>query len=79
MRKALLIAIREYKAMVATKAFLIGIAVLPVFMLGGMLVPALLRGRTSEAKKVVVVEVKPRWVCETVNFPLNLQVASIWE
>ena len=57
MRKALVIARREYMAMVGSKAFLISLAVMPVFMLGGAVVPNLLRDRVDvRPKKVVVLD-----------------------
>ncbi|MGV2337517.1 MAG UNVERIFIED_CONTAM: hypothetical protein LVR18_26685 [Planctomycetaceae bacterium] len=39
MHKILTIAVREYQAMVATKAFLVAIALMPILMLGGALAP----------------------------------------
>jgi ABC-2 type transport system permease protein len=44
MNKILVIARREYQAMVGTKAFIIGIAMMPVLMMGGIWLPGLLRG-----------------------------------
>jgi ABC-2 type transport system permease protein len=44
MRKTLVIAWREYRAMVGTRAFLIGMAVMPLLMLGALCVPAVLSG-----------------------------------
>ncbi len=57
MKKILTIARREYQAMVATKAFIIGLAMMPVLMLGGMYVPKLLKGiQSSEERKIAVVD-----------------------
>lgn len=57
MKKILTIARREYQAMVATKAFLIGLAMLPILMLGGMYVPKLLKGiQKSEERKIAVID-----------------------
>ena len=57
MKKILTIARREYQAMVATKAFLIGLAMMPVLMLGGMYAPGLLKGmQKSEERKIAVVD-----------------------
>ncbi|MGB4711642.1 MAG: ABC transporter permease [Fuerstiella sp.] len=57
MKKILTIARREYQAMVATKAFVIGLAMMPVLMLGGMYVPGLLKGmQSSEERKIAVVD-----------------------
>ena len=56
MRKIITIAIREYRAMVATKAFLISIVMMPVLMLGGLLAMQLLRnaGTVSERRIAVI-------------------------
>ncbi|MFN9247297.1 MAG: hypothetical protein ACK6DS_09550 [Planctomycetota bacterium] len=43
MRKIWTIAVREYKAMVATKAFLISIIMMPILMLGSLLAVNLLK------------------------------------
>jgi ABC-type Na+ efflux pump permease subunit len=57
MQKILTIARREYQAMVATKAFLIGIAIMPVMMLGGTWIPGLLKGmEKAEDRKIAVVD-----------------------
>ena len=57
MQKILTIARREYQAMVATKAFVIGIALMPILMLGGTVIPGLLKGmETSENRKIAVVD-----------------------
>lgn len=57
MKKILTIARREYQAMVATKAFLIGLAMMPVLMLGGMYVPSLLKGiQKSEERTIAVID-----------------------
>lgn len=57
MQKILTIARREYQAMVATKAFVIGIALMPVMMLGGMWIPGLLKGmERAEDRKIAIVD-----------------------
>lgn len=57
MQKILTIARREYQAMVGTKAFLFGLAMMPILMLGGMLVPKLLSGlERSEERTIAVVD-----------------------
>ena len=57
MRKILILAKREYLAMVVTKAFMVTLAVMPLLMLGGALVPQLLEGRVSlDSKRVVVLD-----------------------
>ncbi len=55
MRKMLVIARREYLAMVGSKAFVISIAIMPVLMLGGAVVPQLLRDRVDTKDKQIVV------------------------
>ncbi|MBC7966890.1 MAG: ABC transporter permease [Fuerstia sp.] len=57
MQKILTIARREYQAMVATKAFVIGIALMPVMMLGGMWIPGLLKGmERAEDRRIAIVD-----------------------
>lgn len=57
MYKAFVIARREYLAMVGAKAFLISLAMMPVFMLGGALVPKLLGERLDvTAKKIALLD-----------------------
>ncbi|MEI6538927.1 MAG: ABC transporter permease [Planctomycetota bacterium] len=57
MQKILTIARREYQAMVATKAFVIGIALMPVMMLGGMWIPGLLQGmERAEERRIAIVD-----------------------
>lgn len=71
MHKALIVAVREYKAAVYTKAFIISLAVMPLMMGGGLLASYLLRGvkdlkerrfavidRTEGAKLVAILETK---------------------
>jgi len=55
MHKAFVIARREYLAMVGSKAFLISLAIMPIFMLGGAVVPALLRNKVDVNEKRIVV------------------------
>lgn len=56
MKKILTIAIREYRAMVGTKAFMISIIMMPVLMLGSLLAIELLRnaGQINERKIAVI-------------------------
>jgi ABC-2 type transport system permease protein len=57
MYKALIIARREYLAMVGAKAFLISVAMMPVFMLGGAVVPQMLGNRLDvKTRHVAVVD-----------------------
>jgi ABC-2 type transport system permease protein len=57
MRKILTIAWREYQAMVATRAFMIGMAMMPVLMLGGAWLPGLLQGmEKSEDRRIAVID-----------------------
>ncbi len=55
MHKAYVIARREYLAMVGSKAFLFSLAIMPVFMLGGAVIPQLLRNRVDIKDKQIVV------------------------
>lgn len=55
MRKVWTIARREYLAMVATKAFLMSIALMPVLMFGGMIVAGRLQNVTDTSVKTIVV------------------------
>ena len=55
MQKILTIARREYQAMVATKAFVIGIALMPVMMLGGMWIPGLLKGMERAEDRIIAI------------------------
>jgi len=55
--KIFTIAWREYQAMVATRAFVIALLLMPILMLGGAWLPALLRGlETPELRKIAVVD-----------------------
>jgi len=55
--KILTIAWREYQAMVATRAFMIALLLMPVLMLGGAWLPALLRSlETPEVRRIAVVD-----------------------
>ena len=57
MRKILTIAWREYQAMVATRAFMIGMAMMPVLMLGGAWLPRLLQGmEEAEDRRIAVID-----------------------
>jgi ABC-2 type transport system permease protein len=53
--KILIVARREYVAMVATKGFLIGAALMPLLMVGGILVPRLLAKSVDQTDKRVAV------------------------
>jgi ABC-2 type transport system permease protein len=57
MQKILTIARREYQAMVATKAFVVGMAMMPIMMMGGMWIPGLLKGmETAQDRRIVIVD-----------------------
>ncbi len=55
MRKTLIIAKREYQAMVRTKAFIVSLVLMPIFMGGGILAQKALRGRVDVSDKRIVV------------------------
>ena len=56
MRKTFTIAIREYRAMVGTKAFMISIIMMPILMLGGLIAMEVLRnaGAITERKIAII-------------------------
>jgi ABC-2 type transport system permease protein len=57
MRKVLTIGWREYRATVATKAFVIGLALMPILFGGGAVLQALLQDRVDvDDKRIVVVD-----------------------
>jgi len=57
MRKILVIAWREYRAMVGTRAFLLSLAVMPLLMAGVICVPAVLSGlQQNQVRRIVVVD-----------------------
>ncbi len=55
MNKLWVVAMREYRATVRTKAFVVAIILVPIFMLGGIGVTALTKGRIDNAPKKVAV------------------------
>ncbi|HEY2881589.1 MAG TPA: ABC transporter permease [Pirellulales bacterium] len=55
MHKSWVIARREYKALVQTKAFLISLVMMPIFMLGGIVVQTYMSERVDVSDKKVVV------------------------
>jgi ABC-2 type transport system permease protein len=55
MHKALIVAIREYHAMVRTKAFIISILLMPILMGGAVLLQKMLEGRTDLETKTIAV------------------------
>ena len=57
MRKIITIAVREYKAMVATKAFLLSIFVMPVIMLGSIVVMSVVQSQAEiKTRHIAVVD-----------------------
>jgi ABC-2 type transport system permease protein len=54
-RKVWTITVREYRAMVGTKAFLIVLTVMPIFMFGGIAVQKLLEGQVGPSQRTIVV------------------------
>jgi ABC-2 type transport system permease protein len=55
MRKIWTIAVREYKAMVATKAFLLSVTLMPILMLGGIVVASRFANVRDVRDKILVV------------------------
>ena len=57
MRKIITIAVREYKAMVATKAFMLSIIVMPVIMLGSIVVMSVLQSQAEiKTRQIALVD-----------------------
>ena len=57
MRKTITIAVREYKAMVATKAFLLSIIMMPVIMLGSIVLMSVLQSRAEiKTRRIALVD-----------------------
>ncbi len=57
MHKILTIAIREYRAMIVTKGFLIGLAIVPIMFLGGAIIPQLIgKSLDLDDKKLAVID-----------------------
>ncbi|HEY2146345.1 MAG TPA: hypothetical protein VGH32_00310, partial [Pirellulales bacterium] len=55
MNKIVIIARREYQALVRTKAFIISLVIMPVFMFGGIFIQNFLAGRIDVGEKKIVV------------------------
>src|SRR5262245_16365268 len=55
MRKAFVVARREYFAHVATKAFIISLVLVPILAVGGILVQKLVRDRSESGEKTLLV------------------------
>ena len=55
MRKVIRFAVREYKAAVKTKGFIIGLVLAPIMMSGGMIAFILLKDRVDTTDKHVAV------------------------
>jgi len=55
MRKTLIVALREYVVSVKTKAFLIGLLMMPLMMGGGFIVGAFMEGRVDTADKRIAI------------------------
>ena len=57
MRKIITIAVREYKAMVATKAFLLSIILMPVIMLGSIVLMSVLQSQAEvKTRRIALVD-----------------------
>ena len=57
MRKIITIAVREYKAMVATKAFLLSIILMPVIMLGSIVIMSVLQSQAEvKTRRIALVD-----------------------
>jgi len=57
MRKVVVVAVREYQAAVRTKAFIVSLVVMPVFMFGSIAAPRLLKNKVDlTAKRIAVLD-----------------------
>ena len=57
MRKIITIAVREYKAMVATKAFLLSIILMPIIMLGSIVFMSVLQSQAKvKTRRIALVD-----------------------
>ena len=57
MRKVIVVAVREYQASVRTKAFIISLVVMPIFMFGSIVIPRLLKNEVDlTAKRISVLD-----------------------
>ena len=55
MNKIITIALREYRAMVGTKAFLVGVCMMPVLMMSGLIVPTLMKRSAKQEERTFAV------------------------
>src|SRR5262249_10136416 len=75
MRKIIVVAVREYLAAVRTKAFIIGLLIMPIMMCGSIVVQALLRNfRDTSEKKFAVIDRTP----EEVLWPTVLKTVEAY-
>ena len=57
MRKVFVVAMREYQASVRTKAFIMSLVIMPIFMVGSLVIPRLLRNEVDlTAKRIAVLD-----------------------
>ncbi len=56
MQKIWAIAVREYRAMVGTKAFLLSVTMMPILMLGSVVTVSMLKNSRSEDRKIAVID-----------------------
>jgi len=64
MNKIFIIAKREYKAAVRTKAFLVSLILLPIFMGGGLLVFSIMKDNVDiDNKKIVGIPIDIKIIC----------------
>jgi ABC-2 type transport system permease protein len=73
MRKTIVVAIREYQAAVKTKAFLIGLLMMPLMMGGGILVQVLIRNRVDVTDKRVAVADYTGQLIGAINVSANVR------
>ena len=55
MKKIMILALREYRTAIRTKAFIIGLVVAPIFMGGSLIVFALFKDMVDVSDKTIIV------------------------
>lgn len=71
MRKTWYIAVREYNAAVRSKAFIVSMVLMPVFMVGGIVVQKLLKGKVDTTDKTIAVIDHTDQLCEAIEAAAN--------
>ena len=67
MRKTWYIAVREYNAAVRSKAFIVSMVLMPVFMVGGIVVQKIMKGKVDTTDKTIAVIDHTGQLCEAIE------------